>query len=185
MKMQATLSIIIVIGSLAIGCQVPNLTQTLPPAYPKDLRITYGWNTGSLPPRYHYSYEIVIQADGNGQFIYQQSYAGVGAPMPWGSAFTVPAEKISQLYQLLLTKNMLRKDWAKKEPLIGGSSSELKITADGKMFSIPNEPLMIEKDKTDSAEVYGLIKTLVPKGIWDELANKRHQIDAATDAPAQ
>ncbi len=80
MKMRAILSFIMVIGFLAIGCQVTNLSQTPPSAYPKDLKVTYTWNTGPLPPRYHYSYEIVIQADGTGQFIYEQGYAGEGAP---------------------------------------------------------------------------------------------------------
>ncbi len=185
MKMRAILSIIIIVGSLLIGCQSPSLTRTLVPAYPKDFKITYGWNTGPLPPRYHYSYEVIIQADGTGQFIYQQGYAGDGAPMPWVSTFTIPTEKISQLYQLLLNRDMLRTDWATREPSIGGSSSIIQITAGGADFSIPIDTLKSEKDKSDSAEISDLVKTLVPKSIWDELNDKRHQMDAATDIPAQ
>ena len=185
MKTRTTLSILMVIGFLVVGCQVPDMTQSPPLTYPKDLKITYEWNTGPLPPKYHYSYEIVIQADGTGQFIYQQSYAGDDAPMPWVSTFTVPAEKINQLYQLLFTRNMMRTDWTRRDPLIGGSSSVIQITARGSAFSIPIDTLKNEKDKIDSAEISDWIKTLVPKGIWDELANRRHQIDAATDAPVQ
>ena len=184
MKMRITLSIII-IGILATACQTPILTPKPPVALPADLKITYGWNTGALPPKYHYSYEIVIQADGSGQFIYQQSYAGDGAPMPSVSTFIVPAEKMNQLYQLLLTKNILRTAWAKNEPLIGGSSSDMQIVAEGKTFSIPNDAVMINQDRSDSAEVYDYIKALVPVSIWDDLTKKRQIVDAATDAPAK
>jgi hypothetical protein len=185
MKMRIILSIFIIIGTLVIGCRVSNLNQPTPLSFPADLKITYRWNTGALPPKYHYSYEIVIQADGSGQFIYQQSYGGDGAPMPSVSVFTVPNEKINQLYQLLLTKKILRTEWAKNEPLIGGSSSDMQILAEGKTFSIPNDAVMIDQDRSDSAEVYDFIKTLVPVSIWDDLTKKRQIVDATTDAPAK
>jgi len=185
MKMWAAFPIIMILGILALACQEPEPTKKPLVNRPADLKITYHWDTGSLPPKYHYSYEIILESDGTGQFIFQQSYAGNGAPTPSVTTFTVPSEKINQLYQLLLTKNMLRTEWVKKQPLIGGSSSELQINADGKTFSIPNDTLMIEKDKTDSAEVYDFIKKLAPKVIWDELANIRNQIETATDIPAQ
>jgi hypothetical protein len=185
MKTLTTLSILIVLGSLAVGCQVPDLTQSPPSSFPADLKITYGWNTGSLPPKYHYSYQIVIQADGNGQFIYQQGYTGDGAPTPSVSAFTVPNERINQLYQLLLTRNVLRTEWARRDPLIGGSSSDLQITADGKEYTIPNDALMIAKDRSDTTVVNDFIKTMVPVSIWDDLTKKRQIIDVATDVPAQ
>jgi hypothetical protein len=185
MKKRNILPTLFIIGILAAACQAPILTPKSPVAFPADLKISYGWNTGALPPKYHYSYEIVIQADGSGQFIYQQSYAGDGAPMPSVSTFIVPAEKMNQLYQLLLTKNILRTDWAQKEPLIGGSSSSMQIITEGKTFSIPNDAIMINQDRSDSAEVYDFIKTLVPVSIWDELTKKRQIVDAATDAPAK
>ena len=184
MKKLNILLTVLIIGLFVSACQTPIQTQKSPLSYPADLKITYGWNTGPLPPKYHYSYQIAIQADGNDQFIYQQSYAGDGAPIPSVSAFTVPTEKMNQLYQLLLTKNLLRTAWAKKEPLIGGSSSDMQILADGKEYSIPNDAVMIDQDRTEVAEIYGLIKTLVPASIWDDLAKKRHIVDAATDVPA-
>jgi hypothetical protein len=185
MKMWATFPIIMIVGILVIACQISgqNLIPTI--AYPSDFQIEYVWNAGSLPPRYHYSYEIIIQADGNCKFTYQQSYAGIGAPPPSVTNFSVLPEKIDQLYQLILNKNILRTDWEKRQPSIGGSSSELQIVADGKTFSIPNDALLVDKDKTDSAEVYDFIKTLVPQNIWDDLANIRHQVDTATDSPAK
>ncbi len=185
MKKWNILPTLFIIGILTTACQAPNLTPKPTVAFPADLKITYGWNTGALPPKYHYSYEIVIQADGSGQFIYQQSYAGDEKPMPSVSTFIVPAEKMNQLYQLLLTKNILRTAWAKNEPLIGGSSSDMQIVADGKTFSIPNDAVMIVKDRSDSAEVYDFIKALVPVSIWDDLTKKRQIIDATTDAPAK
>ena len=185
MKMRAALPTLMIIGILALACHVPEPTKIPLVNSPADLKITYHWDTGSLPPKYHYSYEIIIQADGAGQFIYQQSYEGIGAPPPSVTTFTVFPEKINQLYQLLLTKNMLRTEWAKSQPSIGGSSSELRITVDGKTFSLPNDTLMIEVDRTDSTEVYDFIKKLVPQSIWDEMANIRHQVDSATDTPAK
>jgi hypothetical protein len=185
MKIWVILSIFIIAEFLVIGCQASSPTPSPALTYPDDLKIDYAWNTGSLPPKYHYSYEIVIHADGSGQFIYQQSYAGDGAPTPSVTAFTVSPNNIDQLYQLLLTRNMLRTEWAKKQPLIGGSSSEFEVHADGKTFSIPNDTTMVEQDKKDAAVVYEFIKDLVPKKIWDELAIKRNQVDSATDVPAQ
>ena len=185
MNLRAAFPIIMIVGILALACQVLEPTKIPLINRPADLKITYHWDTGSLPPKYHYSYDIVFNSDGTGQFIYQQSYIGKDSPIPSVTAFTMPPEKINQLYQLLLTKNMLRTEWAKRQPSIGGSSSDLQVFAEGKTFSIPNDALMIEKDRTDSAEVYDSIKKLVPKGIWDELANKRNQIEADTDSPSQ
>ena len=185
MKARAALPTIMIIGILALACHVPEPTKIPLANSPADLKITYHWNTGSLPPKYHYSYDIVFHSDGTGQFIYQQSYIGNGAPTPSVTALTVPSEKIFQLYQLLLTKNMLRKEWVRSQPLIGGSSSELQVSAEGKTFLIPNDTVMIQKGRTDSAEVYDSIKQLVPKGIWDDLANKRNQIETATDTPSR
>jgi hypothetical protein len=184
MKLLTTLSIFFVFGSLAVGCQLPYPAQTPPSTFPADLEVTYGWNTGSLPPRYHYSYQIVIKADGSGQFIYQQGYTGDGAPVSSVSTFSVLPEKINQLYQLLLTKSFLRTEWAKKEPLIGGSSSEMQILADEKEYSIPNDAVLINQDRSTAAEVYDFIKALVPASIWDDLAKKRQIADAATDVPS-
>jgi hypothetical protein len=185
MKKWKILPMLFIIGLFVTACQASIQTPKHSVAFPADLKITYGWNTGALPPKYHYSYEIVIQADGGGQFIYQQSYAGNGAPMPSVSTFIVPPEKMNQLYQLLLTKNILRTAWAKNEPLIGGSSSDMQIVAEGKTFSIPNDAVMINQDRSDSAEFYDYIKVLVPVSIWDDLTKKRQISDAATDAPAK
>ena len=185
MKKWNILPLLFIIGVFTSTCQAPLSTPKSSISYPADLKITYGWNTGSLPPKYHYSYQIVIQADGSGQFIYQQGYTGDGAPVSSVSAFTIPTEKMNQLYQLLLTKNLLRTEWAKKEPLIGGSSSDMQILADGKEYSIPNDAILIDQDRSDAAEVYNFIKTLVPVSIWDDLTKKRQIVDAATDVPAQ
>jgi hypothetical protein len=185
MKKWNIFPMLFIIGILATACNVSIQIPKPPVAFPADLKITYRWNTGALPPKYHYSYEIVIQADGGGQFIYQQSYAGDEAPLPSVSTFIVPPEKMNQLYKLILTKNILKTDWAKNEPLIGGSSSDMQIVAEGKTFSIPNDAVMISQDRSDSAEVYDYIKALVPVSIWDDLTKKRQIVDAATDAPAK
>lgn len=185
MKKLNILTALFIIGILATACQAPILTPKPLVAYPVDLKITYGWNTGSLPPKYHYFYQIVVQADGSGQFIYQQSYAGDGAPIPSVSTFTVSNEKINQLYQLLLTRNLMRTEWVKKEPMIGGSSSDMQIVAEGKTISIPNDAVMIDKDRSDTTVVYDFIKILVPGSIWDDLKKKRQIVDAATDVPTQ
>jgi hypothetical protein len=185
MKKWKILFMVLIIGLFASACQAPISTAKTPLSSPADLKITYGWSTGALPPKYHYSYEIVIQADGSGQFIYQQGYTGDGAPVPSVNAFAVPLEKMNQLYQLLLRKNFLRTEWAKKEPLIGGSSSDMQIITEGKTFSIPNDAVMIDQDRSDAAEVYDFIKTLVPVSIWDDLTKKRQIVDTATDTPAK
>jgi hypothetical protein len=85
----------------------------------------------------------------------------------------------------LFTRNLLRTEWAKKEPLIGGSSSDVQIITEGKTFSIPNDTVMIDQDRSDAAEVYDFIKTLVPVSIWDDLTKKRQIVDTATEPPAK
>jgi len=185
MKLRMALFAVLILGIMAQACRVAEPTQPRLGNPPADLKITYHWDSGSLPPKYHYSYEIVIEPDGSGQFMVQPGYAATGEPTPWVTAFRVSPEKMNQLFQLLIARDMLRTEWAKGKPLIGGSSSEMQIIADGKTYSVPNDAQMIEKDKSDLAEVYDFIKQLVPKSIWDKLAQSRHQIESATDMPAQ
>ena len=185
MKLRMALFAVLIVGIFAQACQAVEPNQPRLGNPPDDLKITYRWDTGSLPPKYHYSYEIVIEPDGSGQFIVQTGYAAKSEPTPWVSAFIISPEEKSQLFQLLMTRNILRTEWAKGKLLIGGSSSEMQVTAAGKTYSVPNDAQMIEKDKSDLAEVYDFIKQLVPKSIWDKLAQSRHQIESATDMPAQ
>jgi len=175
---------IFMVGLMAVGCQTGGTTSTNPNQNPDDFSFKFAWDTGALPPAYHYAYQINVAADGKGEFIYQEGYEDVGAKAPTLREFNLSQAQLDQVYEMMLDRDMLREKWAEGEPLLGAPSAAMAITAGGKTNQVPSTAAMQAEDRNVVTEVYDYLHSLLPQSIWDELANWRTQADAAAETPS-
>ena len=184
MKVKTLVMIIGVVGLMMAGCQAGGNTSTNPTQKPDDFNFKFEWDTGSLPPAYHYAYQINVAADGKGEFIYQEGYEDVGAKAPTLREFSMSQAQLNQLFEMILDRDMLREKWAEGEPLLGAPSAAMAITAGGKTSQVPSTAAMQAEDRDAVTEVYDYLHSLLPQSIWDELASWRAQADAAAETPS-
>ena len=171
MKISKLILCSIILELIMAGCQKTSTTM------PADFSFVYQWNTGSLPPQYHYSYEIKVYPAGQGQFTYQHGYSGEDALPEWQTSFTVKISQLDDLFRLIKEKDLFRSQWAEGELSIGGSSSDLDIISAGKEHRLPNDAAMITTDRQSVQEVFEQIKALVPQSIWDEMQTRQEQYE--------
>lgn len=138
------------------------------PERPSDFCISLDWNTGALPPQYYYSYTIEIQPSGEGVFVYQAGYEG-DESLRWQTGFMLDGKQMDDLYTFLRENDLLRSKWAEGQPLLGGSGTSIRITADGKEFLIPSISELEQDDRKTVQKAIDTINQLVPQEIWDEM----------------
>lgn len=160
--------ILVFLSGSASGCQPE--TQEVP----VDFSLTYQWDSGSLPPEYHYSYTIQIDAQGFGQFTHQSGYEGEGAPAPWVTEFQIRQVDIQSMYALMIEKDLLRTNWEEGELSEGGQYRILQVIENSREYQIPSDASMKESDRKDLRIVSEQIESLVPPPIWEEM-NRRQQ----------
>lgn len=148
------------------GCSVS------PHEYPSDFHISLGWNTGALPPQYYYSYTIDIQSSGESILVYQAGYE-VDESLCWQTDFKLSEKQVDDLYTFLQKNDLLRSDWTEGQPLLGGSGTSIRITADGKEFLIPSISELEQADRRIVQKAIDTINQLVPQKIWDEMKNRQ------------
>jgi len=136
--------------------------------HPADFSLTFDWNTGSLPPQYHYSYTITIQSDGKGSLDYQPGYEPNEATR-WQTEFSLTVKQMDALYGYLIENDLLRATWNLGEPSLGGSGSSLVVTAGGKEYAVPSISELQPEDRKRLEVTIDAIKNLLPQNIWDEL----------------
>jgi len=184
MSIKNMMVILLAMGLMVAACQPVESDLADSSQKPGDFSFDFRWNVGALPPPYHYSYEILVAADGNGQFIYQEGYEGEDAKEPVVSDFTLSQEQLIQLYEMMLQNDLLRVKWEEGEPLLGAPSSAMRITAAGKEHGVPSDATMKDEDRKAVTGVYDFLRTLLPQSIWDDLAIRREQADSAVDSPS-
>ena len=168
-----SISAFIVLGLFCmVGC------QKSVNARPKDFSFSYHLDTGSLPPQFHYSYTVKVDANGNGQVLYENGYGNTGTSQSWTGQFNVTGDDLDKLYQQLLAKNFFRQHWVEGQPLIGGQWSTLDMTANGQEYFVPSDSTMQKDDRQTAAEMYQIIKFMVPPSIWDEINTRNVPADA-------
>jgi hypothetical protein len=136
-------------------------------AVPTDFALVYVWREGSLPPPYHYSYQITLNADGTGMIAFTPDYAGPAVPT-WEEPFQLSAADLATFYQALVDEGLLRERWrAESDPPVGGSSAELQVTANRRAITIPS--FVVERQQGQAVAIHTLIEAQVPEPIWAKL----------------
>lgn len=161
----------IFVMSLLIGLLLSACAAPTPSGAPNDFALTYDWREGSLPPPYHYSYQISVAADGSGTLALTPDYAGAGAPT-WVESFQLSREARDELYRALVEQGLLRERWrAEPLPPVGGSSATLQVTADSRTITLPD--FVVTEQQERAAAIHALVEAQVPEPIWAKLRAQR------------
>jgi len=148
---------------------------------PEDFEVSMHYDTGSLPPQYHYYYKIKIGPGEQCFFEYQPGYGEPPAPQIWKSSFNISLEQLDSLYSLLADYNFFRKSWKEGEMPCGSDSTSFEIKAGSKIFKIPSDSGLKGDDAAKVREVAEIIKELVPKKIWSEMQAMQQDFENSYD----
>ncbi len=140
---------------------------------PSDFSLTLAWNTGSLPPEYTYSYEIVIGPGLEGTLAYQFGYDSEDEVNAYSSSFPLAQEQLDELYTYFLDQDILRSDWEEGEGMLGSPGSSLTIIADGIEYAVPSLSDLTSADYALVEEAIDKIKAIVPADLWEEMEARR------------
>lgn len=153
---------------------------SVPADRPDDFSVRYAWQEGSLPPPYHYSYEVTIAADGSGQVTFLPDYDFSDPPI-WIETFALDAAQMDALYQQMLDAEVFSRSWAEADDIpVGGSSAVLDVTAAGNILTVPAFPAS-GSDQADQAKQ--AVYSAVPGDIWERLNAQRDQYVQEHEAP--
>jgi hypothetical protein len=163
---------------LFTACLVLNACARVTTARPDDFSLILEWDTGALPPPYHYSYIISIGPDAAGQFTFQPGYAPENSGELWETEFDLQSTELDTLYQTLIEKEALRAKWSTGQPLLGGQGTSLTITSNGNKYKIPSVSILTRSEREKVEALIEIIRGYVPKSIWDEMAARQAEFEA-------
>lgn len=140
---------------------------------PSDFSVTYEWRAGTMPPPYHYEYSVRVGPGTKGEIVYVPDYKSSDTPI-WTEPITVTNKQLTDLYDLVVDRKLLREKWGKvQDAPVGGSVQWAEITASGKTYKIPTE--LQGYHQTVADKLYEAVKALVPQETWNKLEALREQ----------
>ncbi|MHB1354436.1 MAG: hypothetical protein ACYCZF_00510 [Anaerolineae bacterium] len=140
---------------------------------PDDFQVQYSWTAASVPPPYHYEYDVTIGPGLAGSIVYLPDYPGAGTPT-WTAEFTVTETDLDALYQLVVRQGVLSRRWRElRNPPVGGDTSGIQVQANGKTVRVHS--LMVNAERLDP--INKAVTKLVPQEIWDTLASQREKYE--------
>jgi len=140
---------------------------------PPDLTIRYEWDSGSLPPPFHFEYTIRIGPGNQGEIEYRPGYP-TDQPPEWVEVFTVSENRLEQLHRFLIDNMIPARHWQTlSEGFLGGSDANLSGTIGDEHFSIPGN--LIPDNNAVIAPLYTLIQNSVPQSIWKQMDDERQK----------
>ena len=163
---------------LLTACLVLSACERTPAARPDDFSLTLEWDTGALPPPYHYSYIVAIGPGLAEKFSFQPGYAPDNAEDAWQTKFELGSQDLDALYQILVEKDMLRSQWSTGQPLLGGQGTSLAISAGGKEYRVPSISVLTRSEREKVDEIIEIIRGYVPQAIWDEMVARQAEFEA-------
>ena len=177
----STLVAAIIVFAVMIGC----MSCYAEPAKecPEDLTVKFYWSTPPLSPEYNYYYGITIGPGLQGLFEYQPGYPDTSweplSPDVWEISFEVSHDQVDYLYQLLIENDLFKRKWeTTDEVAIGGSSSSIKIIANGRKYDkIPGESEIKPEDRKKVDAVLDYVREIVPTNIWEEMEELQRQFE--------
>jgi len=180
-KIILIISAAVIVFTVVIGCIscYPEPSKECP----EDLTVELYWNTPPLSPEYNYYYGITIGPGLKGLFEYQPGYPDTSweplSPDVWEVSFEVSQDQVDYLYQLLIENNLFKRRWGKTDEVaIGGSSSSIKIIANGREYDkIPGESEIKPEDGKKVAAVSDYLREMVPTNIWEEMEERQSQFE--------
>jgi len=129
---------------------------------PSDFALTLDHADGSVPPPFHVQWRVAFDSEGAGMAVYVPDYAGDGVPR-YRAEFTVEKQARDDLYEALLSGDVLTEWGTSDSPPDGGDFDTATITAAGDEYRVP------AYDQDDNApldDVIDEIQAVVPAADW-------------------
>jgi hypothetical protein len=150
----------------------------MPDTYPKDFSLVLEWDTGALPPEYHYQYTITIGPGPQGEFAYHPGYEE-NPSLAWITSFEVDENDLQSLYLYLKENNILRNRWETGQPLLGGQGTRVIIDAFDQRYIIPSISEVSTKERELVEQTIELIRTYLPEHIWTEMEQRQTDYESS------
>jgi hypothetical protein len=86
---------------------------------------------------------------------------------------------LDHLYQLLIENSLFKRKWETTDEVAeGGSSSSIKIIANGKKYDkIPGDSEIKPEDRKKVDTVSDYLREMVPTNIWEEMEERQSQFE--------
>jgi len=140
---------------------------------PEDFTVIYRWIEGSVPPPYYYEYEIHVGPGEKGRIIFSPDYPMEDPPV-WIEEFHLDNATFNRLYELIVEKDILMRDWTRMEDNTVGDELEwIEGVANTIHFKVPSA---IEESEIVES-IYEFIRSLVPERIWTKLMSQQKQYE--------
>jgi hypothetical protein len=141
--------------------------------HPDDFKVQYSWRAASMPPPFHFEYDVMIGPGLAGMVVYLPDYPGAATPT-WSAEFTLSTADLDKLFDLIERQGVLNRRWRQlRHPPVGGHTSRLLVQANGSTVSVHS--LMLGAARLEP--IYEAVTKLVPQGIWDTLAGQRERYE--------
>lgn len=148
--------------------------------------IQYFYNSGPLPPPYHYSYEITVNNNGESALNYRLGYDEQRAPINY--TFNITKENLKRLSEKIRTSQIATgkiEAVPENQHPIGGSLERIRLIITKADPDLDQPPKAIEspyfpteKYKKNLEELYSFINKLVPDSIWSDIKAKKTEFES-------
>jgi hypothetical protein len=154
----------------------PSFTPTVP-GMPADFELEYQWQEGSLPPPHHYSYRILLRADGSGVVTMIPGYS-FQQPPTWTEPFAIAAADLASLREFIRARGMPDRKWKTRDQhIVGDSHSSFRLLANGKTVNVSSQ--LVDSDRALYGEIVDAVRTRVPDALWSDLLSRLSKFQEA------
>jgi hypothetical protein len=148
----------------------------MPDKYPEDFSLVLEWDTGALPPQYHYQYAITIGPGPQGEFFYHPGYEGT-PENTWITSIEITGSDLQSLFDFLNENKILRNRWQSGQPLLGGQGTSIIITAFDQQYLVPSISEVSQNERELVEQSIEEIKSYVPEAIWAEMNSRQSEYE--------
>jgi len=150
--------------------------QNIPP----DFTITYVWRSGSVPPPYHYQYQILLSASHGSRLVMVMNYPSIFDDLTkWKEVLYPSPTQLSKLFASIQDNDLSSTPWGVRDerPVqipSGGSACWITVVENSHGYSVPCNTYEVNPKYADKqAEFIRLIQGFVPDDAWKKLNIER------------
>jgi hypothetical protein len=161
---------LVLFASLAFGCASSKKED-------RWTMLQYDFTAGPISPEYYYEYNITIETNGKGTFIYK------AGSETYNYSFTVTNSQLLKLTEAIDKSKILDENIKEGEKLIGGPTKKLKVlyvNPDPNFDQPPKvyeTPYFIAKEYSENVnKLYELIVNTVPQDLFKDAQKKAEDL---------
>ena len=162
---------LVLLALLLSACTAVPTTDQPTDGRPADFSVRYDWDTGSLPPPYHYRVVTEVGPDGDGTATVTLHY---GEGPSHTVAFRLDAAALDALYADLRAEGLSSTAWAEEShPPVGGAYGWVTAAADGRTVEVP--AFVVAGQRAAAARITERVRAAVPEAERAALAAWREE----------